>query len=263
MFSFLQNFTPDPVLFSFGFLTVYWYGVLVTTGMALGIWIISSLAKRYNISQDEVYNLGFYTIIFALIGARAFSVILDFSFYLQHPSQIIAVWNGGLSIHGGIVGGVLTMLVYAHRKRQNVWRWMDVAVPGLALGQAIGRWGNYFNQEIFGGPTDLPWGIPIELTYRPLQHINSTHFHPTFLYESILNFINFGVLYFLHKKGVENSGMIAAVYLMNYSVIRGAMELLRTDPVPLVLGIRMTLWWTIIAFAIGAAVYMMRLKKKV
>ena len=239
----------------------------MTLGMVAGLWVTLSLAKRYGIAEDEVYNLGFYTIIFSLVGARLFSVFLDWSFYLQHPEQIIAVWNGGLAIHGAIIGGAATFLVYAYRQQQSFWRWADLTVPGLALGQAFGRWGNYFNQEIFGRPTDLPWGIPIELANRPVQYLTAAHFHPTFLYESILNVINFLILYTLHKKfKIQNSkfkiGIIFAVYLVNYSIIRAAMEMLRTDPVPIMLGLRTTLWWTLIALVIGVVVLVLRLNKK-
>lgn len=243
MFDLLHNFVPQPVLFSWGPLTLYWYGLFVVSGILVGLKVIVSLAKKYNISSDEVFDAGFYVIIFGLIGARIYSVFLDFPYYLQNPTQVIAVWNGGLAIHGALIGGALAGFFYLKRKKQNFWQWADIVAPGIALGQAFGRFGNYFNQEIFGPPTGLPWGIPIEFKNRPLQHLEATHFHPTFLYESILNLINFAVLYYLYKKKKLKTGNIFLIYLINYSVIRILMETLRTDRAPEIFGLR----WPVLA----------------
>ena len=194
MINFLHNFLPQPILFQWGFLTIYWYGLFVVSGIIAGLVVVLRLAKRQGISSDEVYNLGFYLVIFSLLGARFYSVLLDLPYYLQNPGQIIAVWNGGLAIHGGIIGGAITLFIYSWKKRQSFWLWADLLAVALPLGQAIGRFGNYFNQEIFGQPTDLAWGIPIALQNRPLEYLSSQYFHPTFLYESGLNLVNFVVL---------------------------------------------------------------------
>src|SRR3989344_5032392 len=200
MINFLHNFLPEPILFQFGFIRVYWYGALMVLAILVGLTLALKLAKIKKIVSDEVYNLGFYLIIFSLLGARIYSVFLDLPFYLKNPYEIIAVWHGGLAIHGAIIGGVLTLLIYSWRKKQSFWSWVDLFAVVLPLGQAIGRWGNYFNQELFGLPTNLPWGIPIALQNRPAQYLSSTYFHPTFLYESILNLINFSILLFLFYK---------------------------------------------------------------
>lgn len=238
MINFLHNFIPQSVIFSWGFITLHWYGVFVVSGILTGLLVVTHLAKKYNITSEEVYGLAFYVIISAIVGARIYSVFLDLPYYLQNPVQIAAVWQGGLAIHGGIIGGVLAALVYTYKKRQSFWLWADLTVPGLALGQSIGRWGNYFNQEIFGTPTTAAWGIPIELHNRPLEYLSHQYFHPTFLYESVLNLINFLVLFWLHKKLKLPLGIIFLLYLINYSIIRFSMEFLRTDSAPEVYGIR-------------------------
>ena len=246
MFDLLHNFTPQPILFSWGPLALYWYGLFVVSGILVALKVAVSLGKKHNITSDEIFDLGFYAIIFGLIGARIYSVFLDFPYYWQNPTQIIAVWNGGLAIHGALIGGTLAAVIYLRRKKQNFWQWADIAAPGIALGQVFGRFGNYFNQEIFGTPTTLPWGIPIELKNRPLEYLNSTHFHPTFLYESILNLISFAVLYYLHKKKNLKTGSIFLIYLTNYAVIRILMEVLRTDRAPEIFGLR----WPIVVSGI-------------
>lgn len=264
MFNLLHNFIPNPILFSYGFITINWYGVFVVSGIIAGLAVVLKLAKRYEISSDEVYNLGFYVIIFGLIGARVYSVFLDWPYYLANPGQIIAVWNGGLAIQGAIVGGVLAAIIYLRKKGQSFWHWADFIAPAIPLGQAFGRWGNYFNQEIFGRPTDLPWGIPIEIQNRPAQFLGFEFFHPTFLYESVLNLFNFFVLLFLLRKfaGQWTKGTIFLIYIINYSVIRILMEFLRTDSVPEIFGVRVTLVVSVVMLVAGLALLFYRSRNK-
>jgi len=238
MINFLHNFSPQAVLFDFGWFKIYWYGVFIVLGIIAGLNVVLRLAKKNQINSEEVYNLGFYLIIFSLIGARIYAVFLDLPYYLQNPEEIIAVWHGGLAIHGGILGGALTLIIYSYKKNQSFWKWADIIAPAIALGQTIGRFGNYFNQELFGTPTSLPWGIPIDLPNRPLSYLSARYFHPTFLYESILNLVNFLILIFVWERGVKKSGIIFGIYLINYSIIRILMEFLRTDKAPELLGIR-------------------------
>ncbi len=247
MINFLHTFNPQPILFQIGFLKIHWYGLFMVLAILAGLFFVSRLAKKSLVSQDEVFDLGFYAIIFSLIGARIYAVFLEIDFYLKNPFQIIAVWNGGLAIHGAIIGGVIAVFLYCYFKRKSFWLYADLAAPTLALGQSIGRWGNYFNQEIFGKPTNLPWGILIQSQNRPAQYFNQQYFHPTFLYESVLNLINFILLlalFFLIKKRnqelrIKNQGFVFLVYLINYSLIRIAMEFLRLDETSLVFGIRL------------------------
>ena len=195
--NFLHTFHPQPILFEYGFIKIHWYGLLMVIAIFVGIFITVKLAKRYGFSKDHVYDLVFYLVIFSLLGARIYAVLLFPSYYSQYPLEIFQVWKGGLAIHGAIIGGIITLYYYAQRKKQSFWLWADILVVPLALGQAIGRWGNYFNQELFGKPTNLPWGIPIDTLSRG-AFSKFEFFHPTFLYESILNFIVFIVLLTLH-----------------------------------------------------------------
>ena len=271
MINFLHNFLPQPILFQWGFLTIYWYGLFVVSGIIAGLVVVLRLAKRQGISSDEVYNLGFYLVIFSLLGARFYSVLLDLPYYLQNPGQIIAVWNGGLAIHGGIIGGAITLFIYSWKKRQSFWLWADLLAVALPLGQAIGRFGNYFNQEIFGQPTDLAWGIPIALQNRPLEYLSSQYFHPTFLYESGLNLVNFVVLlslfFWINKRnqesGIRNQGLVILVYLINYSLIRIGMEFLRLDTTPAVFGVRLPILVSLAVIGLSLVFLILKIKRKV
>jgi len=269
MINFLHTFNPQPILFQLGFLKIHWYGVFIVLGIACGLFVVLKLAKKVSVSSDEIFDLGFYAIIFSLIGARVYAVFLELDFYLSHPFEIIAVWHGGLAIHGAIIGGVSTVLVYCYFKKKFFWLFADLVAPALALGQAIGRFGNYFNQELFGGPTNLPWGIPIALQNRPEQFLNFQYFHPTFLSESVLNFFNFCFLVFLFLVikgkykvlGIKYQGVIFLVYLINYSLIRICMEILRQDPTPEFFGVRLPILVSLLIIISSATFIIFKLKK--
>ncbi len=246
MFNFLHNFEPQPILFHWYFINIHWYGVFIVCAILVALRVASNLGKKINIKSEEIFDLAFYAIFFGLIGARFYAVFLDWEYYLEFPAKIIAVWEGGLAIHGAIIGGVLAAAIYCLKNKKPFWVLADLAAVGLPLAQAIGRWGNYFNQEVFGKPTDLPWGIPINFANRPLQYLSDRYFHPTFLYESILDLSNFILLYFIFRKiySMGNEGLffkigeykislkpgfIFFVYLLNYGLIRLLMEFLRVD----------------------------------
>src|SRR3989338_4620083 len=287
MFNFLHTFLPQPILFQFGFLTVYWYGLFVVSAMIVGLFVAVKVAKRLGINHEEMLNLIFYLIIFGLLGARLYAVMLDLPYYLSEPLEMIAVWHCGLAIHGGIIGGLVTLIVYCYKKKQSFWLLADVLALALPLGQAIGRWGNYCNQELFGRPTSSVWGIPIAPQNRPAGYINFTYFQPTFLYESVLNLLNFFILLILFYhfsqperprqgvRGVEGSqtlkrvqgdrrGLIALVYLINYSLIRIFMEQFRTDSTPIALGLRLPILVSILIIIISSAliIFLVRVFKK-
>ena len=262
MINFLHNFIPSPVLFQAGIITIHWYGLFVVAGIVVTLLITTRLAKQFNISSDEVYNAAFYIVISGIIGARIYSVFLDLPYYIQNLWQVLAVWQGGLAIHGGIIGVVLATLIITKKSGHSFWKWADIVAPGAALGQAIGRWGNYFNQEIFGTPTNLPWGIPIEVQNRSAQYIEEKYYHPTFLYESILNLINFVILIILFKKLKVGRGLIFLIYLINYSLIRIAMEFFRTDRAIDFFGFRWPAVISSITIIICLGLMVNRLKKK-
>src|SRR3989344_4300163 len=258
MLTFLHTFEPQPIILQLGPLALRWHGLLMVTSMIAGLLIVLRFARQEKIKSDDVFDLAFYLIIFSLLGARIYAVLLELPYYLNNPFEIIAVWHGGLAIHGAIIAGGLTLLVYCRKKRQSFWQWADRLVVALPLGQAIGRWGNYFNQELFGKPTDLPWGIPISPVNRPVEYLTSPYFHPTFLYESLLNLLNVGLLLFLFPKLKQRSGVLAGLYLINFAVIRTLMESLRIDSTPLLFGLRLPVIASLIIAVIGALLVVVR-----
>lgn len=284
---FLHSYSPSPILLHWNFLTVRWYGLLMVVAIASGLFVTLRLARQYGISKERVYDLAFYLVIASIIGARIYAVLLFPKYYVERPLEIFQVWKGGLAIHGAIFAGILTLWWYTKKKKISFWLFADILAPALTLGQVIGRWGNYFNQELFGTPTSLPWGIPIDLANRPAGFENFEFFHPTFLYESILNLLVFFVLLAFHalrlkKKESKNknqesgnvityklvptswylqAGNITLLYLILYSLIRIFMEQFRIDETPMLFEIRLPILVSI-SIIIVAIVLFSRLKKK-
>ena len=205
--------------------------------------LILFLAKRFKIETDKIWDLSFYLVLFGIIGARIYEIFLEFPYYFNHPVQIIKIWEGGLAIHGAIIAGVITLIIFIKKNKLSFWPLMAIITPGLALGQAVGRFGNWFNQELFGWPTNLPWGIPIDLKNRPLEFIDQLFFHPTFLYESLGSIFIFIFIFILLLRQKENLNKkiamrISAYYLAFYSILRFSLEFIRIDYAPVLLGLR-------------------------
>ena len=238
---FLHSWHPQPILLHLGSLQIHWYGLTLALG-ALAGWLLSRwLAKRDGIDQRRFDDLSMWLLIFGLLGGRLYHVLNELPYYLDHPGQIIAIWQGGLAIHGAIIGGLLTVIIYARQQKLNPWKLVDIIVPGLALGQAIGRWGNYFNQELFGRPTNLPWGIPIDITHRPTGYEAFQFFHPTFLYESLGSLVIVGILVWVCRKYLSHwaPGSVTLLYFILYPLLRISTESLRLDPTPIIAGVRL------------------------
>jgi len=236
MINFLHTFNPNPTLLSFGFINIYWYGLFVVVGILLSIIIMIKLASFYNIDKKNIIDLIFWLIIGGIIGTRIYHIFLEFPYYLKNPLNALKIWNGGLAIHGGIIAGLIIIYYFSKKHKINFWVLTSIIVPGVALGQAIGRWGNYFNQELFGSPTTLPWGIPINILNRPIEYLSNIFFHPTFLYESIGSLIIFSILigahiYIIKKNKINNFSLflIFAFYLTAYSILRFALEFIKVD----------------------------------
>ncbi len=240
--SFLHAFHPNPILISFGPINIYWYGLLVVLGILAAIAVTLKLSSYYNIKKEVIIDLAFYLVLFGIIGARLYDVLLELPYYLNHPLDIFKIWQGGLAIHGAIIAGIITIWLFAKKRELNPWLAASIIVPGLALAQAIGRWGNYFNQELFGKPTGLSWGIPIDLMNRSAEYISYEFFHPTFLYESIGSFIIFAVLIFLHflmiKKTIIRYELSVMSYTILYSILRFSTEFIRIDKTPVIFNLR-------------------------
>ncbi len=222
--------SPGPFVLQIGPLSIRWYGLLFATGVLLGTWLAQREAIRRGEDPDQLLNVIVYGVMAGLIGARLYYVLFNWGYYGSRPLKILAVWEGGLAIHGGLLAGGLTAVIYSVRKRLPVLTYLDIMAPSAPLGQAIGRWGNFFNQEAFGTPTDLPWKLYIEPYHRPPDLATFEYFHPTFLYESLWNFLVFAILYFLLRRRLQRiSGALLLCYVGLYSVGRFFVEGLRID----------------------------------
>ena len=237
---FWQQYFPASVIFRIGNITVYWYGVFMILAIIIAIWYAVKLAKnKPDLQRRKLDSLFFYLIIFGLIGARLYHVLFfNWSYYANHFWEIFKIWEGGLAIQGVILAGLITVYVWAKKNQISFWKISDWLVPALVLGQVIGRWGNYFNQELFGKPTMGWWRIPIASVHRVPGYEHITFFHPSFFYESFLNLIFFIILWSLTRKKIH-PGMLTLLYLGGYSLIRFILEFIRIDPTPIVMGMRL------------------------
>jgi phosphatidylglycerol:prolipoprotein diacylglycerol transferase len=233
--------------------SIRWYGVLIASSMALGLWLATREAARRGESPDDLLKAAELALIGGLVGARLYYVLFNLDYYQTQPWwRIFAVWEGGLAIHGGLIGGLLTGGAYVWAKGLPLLTYLDIVAPSLLLGQAIGRWGNFFNEEAFGGPTDLPWKLYISEPRRPPAFVDHQFFHPTFLYESLWNFGAFLLLYFVLRRRLERGpGALFLAYLGLYSLGRFWVEGLRTDS--LMLGsMRVAQLVSVVAVAVAA-----------
>ena len=228
--------SPGPVAFyipqilGFGPIPVRWYGILMATAIVVGLWWGHRQAKRDGLPADEIVNVGQWAILAGLLGARAYEVIFNWDYYGQHPSKIPAVWEGGLAMHGGLIVGPIVGAVLAWKKQIPILRGLDVTGPAMVLGQAIGRWGNFFNEEAFGRPTGVPWKMYVSPAHRPPGFGQFEYFHPTFLYESLWDFAVFlALVAWLRPRLREHPGAVFFCYIGLYSVGRFAIEALRLD----------------------------------
>ena len=218
---------------------IYFYGVILALSMMFGVFISEFVARKfYNLNKDIIIELAPYLIIFGIIGARLYYCILNYNFYLRFPTEIFAIRHGGISIHGALIGGLIGLIIFAKKRKISILKLADISSIGLVLAQSFGRWGNFFNSEAFGYPTNLPWKLYIAPQYRPIPYTNVEYFHPTFLYESVLNFILFFILFYIIKnKKNKNDGNLALLYILLYSFIRIFVESFRIDSVCYLSGI--------------------------
>ena len=226
--------SPGPIIFEVGPLALRWYGLLIASAVLIGVFLSQYLASRRHIDPELLGDLAIWLVIAAIPCARIYYVLFQWESYSQNPGDIIAIWKGGIAIHGAILGGIAAALIFARLQRISFWQLADLVAPSLILGQAIGRWGNFFNSEAFGSPTDLPWKLYIPPDSRPLESVNVEYFHPTFLYESLWNLMVFGLLLNLFFRGLNGKpplkvGTLFLVYMAAYSSGRVWIEGLRTD----------------------------------
>ena len=266
MINFLHTFVPNSIFLKIGPFSIHWYGFLMVIGGLLGFFLILKLAKRYNLDEKFFHDLLIWWVVGAVIGARIYYVIYAWEMYQHNLLDIIQIWHGGLAIHGIMLGGFVTTYLYSKWKHLKFWLMADIIVVGLALAQVVGRVGNYFNQEIFGKPTDLAWGIPIEIASRPTDYLQFEFFHPTFLYESLGNLLIFALLLSFTiwrlKRSKYKEGSVFLVYLILYSVQRFSLEFLRLDYSPIVFGVRWAQLFSVIIILVSVGVLVYRRYKK-
>ncbi|NES02242.1 MAG: prolipoprotein diacylglyceryl transferase [Okeania sp. SIO2F4] len=229
-----QFTSPGPIIFELGPLAIRWYGLLIATAVLIGVTLSQYLAKLRHVNPDLLGDLVVWLVLVAIPGARLYYVLFEWQQYQQNPIDMIAIWKGGIAIHGAIIGGAIAALIFARLNKISFWQLADLVAPSLILGQAIGRWGNFFNSEAFGSSTDLPWKLYIPPESRPPELVNFDYFHPTFLYESLWNLMVFGLLIFLFFRDLRGRprlrvGSLFLVYMAAYSSGRIWIEGLRTD----------------------------------
>ena len=253
----------DPVILEIGPLALHWYGLLIVTGILLGTTVARYLARRAGKDPDIIWDMMMVVVFFGIVGARVYHVfsqpaggLLGWDYYRTHPLEAFAIWQGGLGIYGAIAGGALGVVVFSAFRKLDVLTWLDFLAPAVAIGQSIGRWGNYINQELYGPPADLPWGLAIDAGHRipPFtdlaEYPASTRFHPTFLYESLATLALCLLLLWAADRWREQRrpGDLLLSYLLGYAIIRFFIEYLRPDA--WTLGALATAQW--IAIGLGA-----------
>jgi phosphatidylglycerol:prolipoprotein diacylglycerol transferase len=222
-------------------LTIHLYGIVIMLGVVAGAFLARREANRHGQNGELVWDMLIWILIAGIIGARIWHIFtpmpslvaqgITTRYYLTHPLAAIAIWNGGLGIPGAVIGGVLALCLFARKNKLPFLLWLDILAPSLALGQAIGRWGNFFNQELYGAPTSLPWGIYIDPAHRLPGFENQAYYQPTFFYEFVWNLLNMSVLLWLSRRFKDRlkTGDIFLIYLLIYPLGRFLLEFIRLD----------------------------------
>ncbi len=254
----------DRVLLDLGFIKIYYYSIFILLGVIVGGIFVYLELRREKVNKEKLFDVFFYTIIFAFIGARAYYVLFNLSYYLSNPIEIFYIWHGGLAIHGGILGGVLYLWYYSRKHKLNLVKLLDILVVGLIIGQVIGRWGNFFNSEAYGYVTSYSY---LKSLYIPEfiirgMYINGDYYMPTFFFESCWNLFGFIILLVIRKfyKNLK-TGQLLGFYMMWYSFIRFIIEGMRLDS--LMFGpIRVAQLVSVVLFIVGVYFVFFRRNKK-
>lgn len=242
----------NPILFDFGLFQISWYSICILTAIFIGGFLMMTETKRLGIDVNYMTNLIFWTVIFGVIGARLYYVIFNWSYYSLNLTDIFKIWEGGLAIHGAIIAGLAFILLYTKRYKVKTLLILDIAVTGAIIGQAIGRWGNFFNQEAYGGAVSRTFLENLHLPNFIINGMNiyGIYYHPTFLYESLWCVLGFVLLLIMRRRKYIKIGQLTGIYFMWYSIGRFFIEALRTDS--LMLGtIKMAQLVSIVLFIIG------------
>jgi len=254
-----------PEGFNIGPVPIRFYGIILMSGAVAGAFLAVREAKRRGYDSEIVWDLFIYLLIGGIIGARIWHILtpspstgVTAGWYLSHPLDALAIWKGGLGIPGAVIGGLIALFFYSRRSGIDFAEWTDIGAPALALGQAIGRWGNFVNQELYGAPTNLPWKIFIDSAHRLPEYLNVEYYHPLFLYESLWNLMNMFLLLWISRRFADSlkNGDIFLTYLVVYPIGRFFLDFLRLDA-SMVGGININQTvMAIVAVLAGSALYL-------
>lgn len=243
------------------------YALCIIAGVVFAIWLGERRWIARGGTAGEVSDIAIWAVPFGLVGGRLYHVITDYKLYFgegQEPIEALYVWRGGLGIWGAIALGAVGVAIATRRRGIKLLPMLDALAPGVLVAQAMGRWGNWFNQELFGRPTDLPWALEIDPRFRPEGYVDFATFHPTFLYESLWNLAAFAVLIWADRRFRLGHGRVLALYVMTYTAGRGWIEYLRIDDVQMndVFGLRLNVWTSIVLFVVAAAAFWWSLRHR-
>ena len=252
----------NPIFITIGNIEIRWYAIFILIGVLIALYLIKKEATRFNIKTDFIFNMCFWGIIFGFIGARIYYVIFNWSYYSHNIIEIVEIWQGGLAIHGGIIGGLLTILFYTKKYNARTIRYIDIIVPAVVIAQAIGRWGNFFNSEAHGAATTLEHLKALHIPTFVINgmKIEGVYYTPTFFYESIGCLIIFLILIILRRGTYRKVGTITALYLIGYGILRFFIEISRTDAL-MIVGFKMAQIASIIMIIIGTVILIQNMKK--
>jgi prolipoprotein diacylglyceryl transferase len=255
----------SPYLFRIGALQPRWYGLLLAAGVLLAGWMARREFRRRRLDPDLAYSIAVWTVPFGLVGARLYHVITDWSaFWPHHLADVPKIWQGGLGIWGAVLGGMVGTLIGCRRVRLPFWRVADCIAPGLVLAQALGRWGNYANQELYGRPTSLPWAVKIDPAHRYAPYQADSTFQPMFLYESLWDAISCVILLYFIRRYWRRvpTGTIFALYVILYDIARLPLETMKVDPAQHVLGQRINVWVAAVALVVGIVWFVISFRRR-
>lgn len=243
----------DRVALNLGPLHIYWYAVIIAFGALLGVLLAIRESNKRGYPKDTVIDFVLFAVPIAIIGARTYYVFFKWEYYSQHLSEIYKIWHGGIAIHGALIGGVVTMIVFTKVRNLSFWKFADVVVPGVILGQAIGRWGNFVNQEAHGGVVTRGFLESLHLPNWMIEQlfINGAYYAPAFLYESLADFAVFIILLILRRQNFIRRGEVFLSYLMLYSFGRFFIEGIRQDSLMLTDHLRVAQVLSILLIAFG------------
>jgi prolipoprotein diacylglyceryl transferase len=258
--------SPEISFIELGPLRIHFYALFILTGIILALLLTESRLKARGVEAGVALDVSFWAIPFGILGARFFHVITHPNDYFYQGADLLApfrIWEGGLAIYGAVMFGALGAYIGARKSGIRFTSYLDAVAPGILLAQAIGRWGNYFNQELFGQPTDLPWGLVVTNPTTPIPKglPDGVLFHPTFLYESIWSLVGVALLLAVDRRFNLRWGRMIGLYLIYYSIGRVWVEAIRIDPSEIILGLRINIWSAIVGIVVGLAIMIIQSRR--